>query len=531
MLHRTRLANTPLAALCALGLLVVAAPAIAAPTADGKVETNCNDKIDNDGDSLTDCFDADCYGKPECKSSGGPENTNELCSDGVDNDNDGAIDCADLDCQRLGVTACKGSWKGPLAGTGVAPRKVVGKKGSDPDAIPKLGKGMGVEDLIGTGQDKDGERNDFVCSDGIDNDGDGAIDCQDFGCRFDPAVTVCSSHMAGIRFSVVARVNTTVDLEKDSGTRWDTRFTRLQLRAFGTIPGINNSFFLLSIRAENTVRLTFATFEVPIWRNHRLNINSGSGGLSATPVIGAQKRLLLDPAYYLYSAFEGGNGAALEFNGPIMQGFLDYRVMAFGGSGKFDGNVGGRFFKFDDANFTWAVGAQLGLHLFGRFDRFDSRFLYTQVPRSLSIYLGGRYDQRVAERFPAINLGVFFREWRILFAAEGYFKKELEFNSTQYSFNVQLGVLVIPKWLMVAADFGMFRAHDFELSGSLTAELRDELKRINDERMFRVAAHLFFYRNVGVLTVMFKDRFVENYSFSGADRQERALRFAAQYRF
>ncbi|PID37599.1 MAG: hypothetical protein CSB49_08820 [Proteobacteria bacterium] len=284
------------------------------------------------------------------------------------------------------------------------------------------------------------------------------------------------------------------------------------------------------MRAERTPRLTFAMFQIPIGRFY-LNINSGSGGLSATPVIGAQKRLLLDPAYYLYSAFEGGNGASIEFNGPILPGLLDYRVMAFGGSGKFAGNVGGRFYKFDDANYTWAAGAQLGLHVFGRFDRFDSRFLYTQVPRSLSIYLGGRYDQRVAERFPAINLGVFYREWRFLFVGEGYFKRELEFESTQYSFNVQLGILVIPKWLMIAGDFGMFRAHDFKLSPTLSAELRDELKRINDERQLRVAAHLFFYRNVGVFSVMFRDRFVENYSFSGADRKERELRFAAQYRF
>ena len=50
---------------------------------------------------------------------------------------------------------------------------------------------MGIEDLIGSGKDKDGERNDVLCSDGFDNDGDGMVDCADYGCRFDPDVTIC----------------------------------------------------------------------------------------------------------------------------------------------------------------------------------------------------------------------------------------------------------------------------------------------------------------------------------------------------
>ena len=522
------------------GLLLFGAPeaAIAAPTPDGKVETNCTDKIDNDGDSLTDCFDADCYHNPACKAGGGLENTNALCSDGVDNDGDGETDCEDLDCERLGVTICKGTWKGPLGSTGLTPAKATPGKASDQGAtapkndLPTLGKGMGVEDLLGKGPDKDGERNDLVCSDGIDNDGDGMIDCQDYGCRFDPSVTVCQSHFAGIRFSVVGRMEGSANLAKDVvGTRFGARFSSIQLRAFGSIPGMNHSFFLLSARAENSLRLTFAMFEVPLWHGHRLNINSGSGGLSIMPVIGAQKRLLLDAPYYLYNAFEGGNGAAIEFNGPIVPGLLSYRVMGFGGSGKWDGNLGGHYFKFDKANFTWAVGAQLGLYAIGRFDRLDTRFLYTPAAQSLSFFLGARYDQRVAERFPAVNLSVMFRWWRFISIAEGFFKRELEFKSTQYSFNVQVGFLVIPKWLMIAGDFGMFRAHDFTLPKDISAELKDELKRINNERQWRLAAHLFFYRNVGLISLLYKDRFVENYSFKGPDLQIRELRIAAQYRF
>lgn len=521
----TRLVRALLAAGSGL-LLLLAHPALADTP---KKETNCTDGIDNDGDSLIDCFDADCYGNPACKSSGGPENSDRLCSDGVDNDGDGAIDCEDLDCQRLGVTVCKGSWQGPLSGTGIKPRKT--SKGPS-TKLPTLGKGMSVEDLLGKGPDKDGERNDFVCSDGIDNDGDGMIDCEDYGCRFDPSVTVCQTHAAGIRFSVAAHVSHSVDFESESNNKMETRFSKLQLRAFGNIPGINNSFFLISIRAENTVRLTFATFEVPLYKNHRLNINSGSGGLSNGLVLGTQKRIMLDAPFYLYSAFESGNGASLEVNGPILQGTLDYRLFVSGGSGRFDGNVGGRFFKFDELNYAWAAGGQLAYFAVGRFDRWDTRFLYTEVPLALSFYLGGRFDTREAERFPAVNLSIMFRFWRFIAVAEGYFKYELNFKSTQISGNVTAGMLLIPKWLMLAADIGTFRAFNFDLPADITAVKKDELKRINDEFQWRVALHLFVYRNTGVFSLLYRDRFVEDYNLKiGNDLRQRELRVEAQYRF
>ena len=60
-----------------------------------------------------------------------------------------------------------------------------------------------IDRLLGKGADNDGERNEFTCSDGIDNDLDGKADCADFGCRFAPDVTVCRG-TPGIRF--LARV-------------------------------------------------------------------------------------------------------------------------------------------------------------------------------------------------------------------------------------------------------------------------------------------------------------------------------------
>ena len=47
-----------------------------------------------------------------------------------------------------------------------------------------------------------------------------------------------------------------------------------------------------------------------------------------------------------------------------------------------------------------------------------------------------------------------------------------------------------PKWLMVAAVIEIFHAYDFELSSDLSAELRNELQRINNEFQWRVVVYL-----------------------------------------
>ena len=259
-----------------------------------------------------------------------PENTDARCSDWIDNDEDGYVDCSDKDCQGGLVSVCKGSWKGPLnqaSGSSNAPQT---------DDLPALGAGETVEDLIGKHGDKDGERNDQLCSDGVDNDGDGRTDCADFGCRFDPNVSVCRGN-PGMRFSIVGNISFEYDLANEA---FDTRFTKLQLRSFGPMPLIQDSFYLISMRTEKTPRLTFAMFQVPLGDGHFVNVNSGGGGLSNGMVLSSAKNLLLDPAFYLYSAFDQGNGAAVEFSGPIdSDGFAFYRAYAAGGSGLFTGNV------------------------------------------------------------------------------------------------------------------------------------------------------------------------------------------------
>lgn len=464
-------------------------------------ETNCEDRRDDDGDSLVDCLDSDCYDLPICKTAGGLENTDMLCSDGIDNDGDGALDCEDKDCYRAGVSACSGSWRGPLSGTGLAKTEA---NSSDPDELPELGDGMSTADLIGTGKDIDGERNDYVCSDGYDNDGDGLTDCADYGCRFDPDVTVCQPQLGGVRFSVWAHAQMSHNFDReDDELQYDAGFNRVQLRAFGEFPFIQNSFFLLSIRADRTPRLTFATFQLPLGGGHFFVINAGSGGLSNGLVIGTQKNLLLDRAFYLFTPFESGNGITLEHNGPIVQGLLEFRYFLAAGAGNFNGNIGGRYFDNDDFNFTWGAGAQLGFFPVGRFDRWDTRFLYNPASLGLSFYLGGRYDERALERFPAFNLASMFRWNRFVATAEGWVKRELNYGAWQASWNVTGGVLLIPQYLMLAADIGQFYPGDYDERPTDAVLANRDLSRQTDQFQYRAALHFYAWRNNGVISLLY----------------------------
>ena len=52
----------------------------------------CDDGLDNDNDGAVDCDDSECAGDPLCQTEP------EICDDGEDNDSDGDIDCDDADC-------------------------------------------------------------------------------------------------------------------------------------------------------------------------------------------------------------------------------------------------------------------------------------------------------------------------------------------------------------------------------------------------------------------------------------------------
>ncbi|PRQ04753.1 hypothetical protein ENSA5_05180 [Enhygromyxa salina] len=534
-----------------------AAPEAATETA---TETDCSDGVDNDGDMVFDCGDHDCHDAAVCQPDGQPESNNARCSDWVDNDADGYLDCEDIDCQ--GVDACLGSWDRELAGQTVDDGKGPGDGGlttttNGPGPSLDIKAGEVEEDLQGRGGDKDGERSNYFCSDGFDNDGDGFTDCDDIGCKLGTEVTVCQP-AGDIRFSVVARISQefsfagpefgdkaviaqppNTDGSNDPDPRADenrspfnTEFETLQMRVLGQIPFIQNSFFLLSMRAEKTPRLTFATFQVPIKNGHYVNVNSGGGGLSLELVRSVHKRMMVDPAYYVYNAFEQGNGAALEFGGPLdKRGKFIYRTFLAGGSGRFAGNVGGTFFPDDNRNFTWSGGAQVHMNLIGYYNRFDSPFLYTPASTAFTLTVGAKYDQRSQERYPAVNVQSTFRWKRLVLLGEMYGKRELNFKNWQVAFNVQLGVLAVKRRLLLSADFGQYLATPFE---NPPEELGSDLLRQLKELQYRFAAHIYLWRNVFLAQIVWRDRYVERAPSAsipnGTDRRT-DLRVLLLYRF
>lgn len=115
----------------------------------------CSDGIDNDGNGYADCRDNSCKTLSVCCVVSGDENTADTCSDGIDNDCDGYTDCADYSC------------KGGKSKDSVATQEAI-------DYCTSLefpyGKVITEENTLAT------------CSDGIDNDGNGYIDCADYSC-------------------------------------------------------------------------------------------------------------------------------------------------------------------------------------------------------------------------------------------------------------------------------------------------------------------------------------------------------------
>ena len=101
---------------------------------------NCSDRRDNDGDGFTDCLDSDC---PPCPA--------EICDNGLDDDGDGFTDCDDPDCQI--DNDGDGRFAPPC--------------GDDcDDTNPNINPGISE-----------------VCGDGLDNDCDRLVDCDDPDCQ------------------------------------------------------------------------------------------------------------------------------------------------------------------------------------------------------------------------------------------------------------------------------------------------------------------------------------------------------------
>lgn len=452
-----------------------------AATSTESKETDCTDHKDNDGDAVFDCGDADCSKEAHCQADGKPEGTNERCSDWFDNDGDGAIDCEDKECQLSSITVCSGSWQGDVDGDGG-------------DGHVDSANGNNANN--GNSGSNDGAPKRLYNGDVEQPDSEGGVG------------------FVGVRFGVVAAVQeiltvTNTDDPAVYKPRLDTRFDTLQLRAFGALPLLEDSFFLLSMAAAQSPRISFAMFQFPLGAGHYVNINSGGSTLSAQPLVSAAKRPLLDTPRYLLNSFDQFLDAGVEVNGPIVLNLLRYRVFAGGGTGLF-GTFGGRTFDDASVNPTYSAGAQVWLTPIGIYNRFDSPFLYRPVPMAAAFALGGKFEQREQERFPAVHGVGIFRYGLFSVQAESYTKAELNFGAVSMANYLQVGFLAWPEWFFVAADVGHLTNSDFgELSkygytvpGDLN-NIPNRVKRNAGTLEARLALHWFFWRQNGVMSLRY----------------------------
>jgi len=450
-------------------------------------ERSCEDQRDEDSDGLVDCADADCTGTAGCQPTGAREVNDTLCSDWIDNDRDGKTDCDDLDCEAPHVAACRGSL--PTDVPAPAP-----SRDAPPAPRPLL--------LA----DADGERSDETCANGLDDDRDGRADCADPGCLVDPEVHVCTGNPR-LRFSVYASFGHTERLHDSRPdapvARSDTNLRVLQLRALGPVRGIEGSFFVITVRAEQTPRLTYAMVRLPVGRRgHYLGLDSGAAGLTVAQALSASKLIMLDAPSHVHAPFEQGNGAALELGGPLDAGHrLWLRAFAAGGAGRFSTGVAGRALAGGAHDHTWAVGAQLSVRAVGYPSPYDTQLLYAPSPPALGLQAGLRFDQRAQERFPAGHLGLVLRAGRLLFVSEALGKRELTFQSTQVAFDALAGWLLVPRRLLVGAEYGAYLAGALAAPPPSPEGLGLEIARQHDEAQARAVAHLYVHRGVGVLSL------------------------------
>ena len=149
---------------------------------DGNTEDSyeaCSDGIDNDCNGLADCADPTCKNSSDpdvqayCRKiledlanaaipnlpTAIPEFNAELCSDGKDNDFNGVADCADPNCIALNLEYCS--------------VKLTQEPPARPANFATLSASARAAILA---NEKD------LCTDNIDNDRDGLVDCEEYQC-------------------------------------------------------------------------------------------------------------------------------------------------------------------------------------------------------------------------------------------------------------------------------------------------------------------------------------------------------------
>ena len=149
----------------------------------------CANGFDDDFDGLTDCEDPDCVGSPNCGNGPG-----EVCGNGQDDDGDGLVDCDDPDCadfQQCGDSFCGDPEADSCCFAHPMPFCADESCCETVCAVDPFCCTTAWDDLCA---DEAAElcgtlckpTIDEICDNGIDDDGDGLVDCLDPECAAFP---------------------------------------------------------------------------------------------------------------------------------------------------------------------------------------------------------------------------------------------------------------------------------------------------------------------------------------------------------
>ena len=182
----------------------------------------CADGIDNDGDGFLDCIDRGCELRWVCAF----EANNVDCADGMDNDGDGMIDCDDEQCQGDGIVVCDGP--GEPATPADIPAAIAERCS---DGVANVNRFIDCFDFscqhfyapCFEPPEAVFENSNALCSDGMDTDGDGNVDCADSDCDAE-AIVVCEDGepVTGLTPEMIAELANArcMNGESDDGNRF-----------------------------------------------------------------------------------------------------------------------------------------------------------------------------------------------------------------------------------------------------------------------------------------------------------------------